>query len=113
MSYSVYSIRLNEDVWLWRKFLRRNEPKAGAQAYYVGSTGVDVEDRLKAHMAGNPGRGGNAVVRRFANTSTGEADVSCLGTYATREEAEAAEQAEASRLRRGGMGVWVNRKPRR
>jgi hypothetical protein len=113
MSFSVYSIRLSQDVWLWRKFFRRNEDAAGAQAFYVGSTGVAVDDRVEAHMAGNPGRGGNDVVRRFANTTTGEVEVACLGTYATRAEAEAAEKAEASRLRRGGMGVWCNQKPRR
>jgi hypothetical protein len=107
VNYFVYAVRLDERVWSWRKFLKRNKHSQGQMAFYVGSTGVSISDRIKAHMAGNPGKGGNDVVRRFSSPG---AEVVCLGAYATRAEAETAEKQEALRIRSLGVGVWSNEK---
>jgi Uri superfamily endonuclease len=104
--FRVYVVTLAESVWGCGKFAARNtNADRGQIPVYVGSTGLSIEDRIARHKAG--GLGGNNIVANYHEGHTS------MGSFATREEAEAAEQRVAYALRSRGVGVWVNKKKRR
>ena len=107
--FTVYAIRLTPSVWDSPKFQKRNKSADPSRdAFYVGSTGKDVKDRMVAHLAGNPGKGGTKIVRDYH-----ESGPVVIAECGSRQEAEAAEKAYAEAMQSAGHGIWSNRKARR
>lgn len=113
--FHVYRVALRDAIRTCAKFVARNPHVVAEQSacFYVGSTGLDVNDRIQAHINGT-GRGGHHIVRDYASTGMrGRVNVVTVRDFATRAEAEAFEKEHAASLVAQGYGIWVNHKARR
>jgi len=102
--YRIYVIRLSNRVLHRRRFRNANPHyEDGRPAVYVGSTVQDVEVRFEQHKKG--GMFANTYAHQFGKRLFSYA-YEDLPSYATKEEAVAAERAHAEELRSRGWAVW-------
>jgi len=102
-TYNVYVIELSRDVLQHNRFVEANlYLRADKPCVYVGSTCLAPEDRFQQHLDGHKSNryaheyGVQLLPRLYRN----------LQGFATREQAEAAEEKRALSLRKRGYAVW-------
>jgi hypothetical protein len=103
-TYSVYVVRLDDDVLSVKRFRERNpQYRPGKPCAYVGMTSRSPDERFKQHLAGYRAcrhvkkYGKHLMRRQFARLNP-----------MTRQQAERVEVDLARRLRQRGYGVWQN-----
>jgi predicted GIY-YIG superfamily endonuclease len=102
MPYSVYIIKLERTVHTKGRFKKANPlQQAGKPCFYVGSTSKQPDERFLQHKSGIKS---NRFVHEFGERRIGLSKV--FENFKTRQEAEAAEEKIALRLREKGYGVW-------
>ena len=101
-SFRLYVVGLSDEVRQSKRFRRANSGPGSKGCVYVGSTAHDAAHRFAQHKEGRlSNRGwvtkyGTRLLRKLMPSVT----------YATRDEAEAAEAALAESLRKEGYHVW-------
>ena len=103
--HRVYVFRLQDRVWKESPRFRRANPdyRPGKPVVYVGSTGLAIDQRLEAHLAG--GRTANRYVNKYFKRKMPR-EYEHIPVYKTRRRAEAREKRTALELRARGWGVW-------
>ena len=103
MPYTLYVIELDREVLTRSRFSKANpDHRPDKPCVYVGSTWLTAETRFAQHKSGVKSNryvrdsGVKLMPRLYRNHQT----------YATRAEAEAAEERVALRLRKRGCAVW-------
>lgn len=102
--YTVYVIELDDEVWGKSARFRAANPdwNPAKPCLYVGSTALTPEERFQQHLRGYKsnafahGYGKRLMPRLYRSWQD----------YATREEAERAEERRALSLRKRGYAVW-------
>lgn len=109
-SYHVYIIDLKKAVLGLRKFKERNANYIeGKPCVYVGSTGINVEERFKQHVCGHKSKKGkrlsNKYAKKFGNRLRYK-DMKNIRTRKTRPSIEQKESEVIKELRSKGWAVW-------
>ena len=102
----VYVIELESGVLKNKKFLEKNpDMKKGKLCVYVGSTGIDPEERFAQHKRGYKA---NKYVKKFGTCLRLDLVPKYKKLFKNSTESEAAEERHAVRLRKRGYAVWQN-----
>ena len=102
----MYVIRLDERVWDLARMRKRNPDRDPRKpCYYVGHTGVAVEERWRTQKEG---RRASPTARKYGLYLT-PSKYRKLPVLASRAEAEDLEARHAAELRRQGYGVCEGR----
>lgn len=96
--YSVYKVPLGQAVWSDHKFSEANKSaNRELTPYYIGSTGIPVNERFAKHKAGVKH---NKYVHQYGK------GVSQESKHSTWDLAHAAEKALANKLRAEGHPIY-------
>jgi len=102
----VYVIELKRTVLNNKKFLEKNpDMKKGKLAVYVGSTGIDPEERFAQHKKGYKA---SKYVKKFGTCLRLDLVPKYKKPFKNSDDAKAAEARHAARMRKRGYGVWQN-----
>lgn len=105
-TYRVYVIELDPDVMSKTRFAKANpDRREDKPCVYVGSTVLTPEERFQRHLEG---RKASKYVTEFGVRLRPKLYRN-VGPFELREQAEAAEERLAERLRKRGYGVGVVR----
>ena len=103
----VYVIELKRTVLKNKKFLEKNpDMKKGKLCVYVGSTGIDPEERFAQHKRGY--KSGLKFVTKFGKCLRLDLVPKYKKPFKNSDDAKAAEARHAVRMRKRGYGVWQN-----
>ena len=112
--YCVYVIALKKEVLKEKKFTIMNpQYQQGKKCYYVGSTSLTPEERLRIHVEAIPTKKGTKQFNKYVNRySDGlrPGQYKSLGFFDSRKEAMLKEKAKAKRLRSKGHAIWTDGK---
>jgi hypothetical protein len=107
MSRRIYVIELDPEVWKEPRFRRQNTElgdRTPRGYYYVGQTGLSVEERFKQHMRGFRS---NRYVKRYGRRLVMNLmQEKYWPPQTTTSKAEAAERRRADSLRKRGCAVY-------
>ena len=102
----VYVIELKRTVLKKKKFLEKNpDMKKGKLCIYVGSTGIDPEERFAQHKRGYKA---SKYVEKFGICPRLDLVPKYKKSFKNSDDAKAAEARHAVRMRKRGYGVWQN-----
>ena len=110
--YCVYVVALKSEVLNDKKFAKKNPQYIeGKKCYYIGSTSLTPEERLRIHVEAIPTKKGNRQCNKYVNRfSDGlrPGKYKSMGYFDSRAEAERNEKEKARRLRNKGHAIWTD-----
>jgi GIY-YIG catalytic domain len=105
MSYNLYVIELDKEVWKNKRFRERNPDYKGEKpCVYIGQTARTPELRFEQHKAG---KRANRFAKRFGLKLRPKNYRKHQG-YEKRNRAKLEEKRLAERLQKKGYAVWWN-----
>ena len=109
-TYRVYIIDLKKTVLKCPKFKARNPKyKEGKPCVYVGSTGINTEERFKQHVYGKKSKKGKSLSNKYAKKFGKKLrykDMKKIRPRKTRTSIELNEEGVAIELQSRGWAVW-------
>ena len=109
-TYRVYIVDLKKAVLGLKKFTARNpDYQEGKPCVYVGSTGINVEERLKQHLRGKKPKKGKSLSNRYVKEYGKRLrynDMKKIRPRKTRLSIEKKEAEVAKELQSKGWAVW-------
>ena len=109
-TYRVYIVDLEKAVLGLKKFKSRNPNyQEGKPCVYVGSTGIDVEERFRQHVCGTKSKKGKSLSNKYAKKYGKRLrynDMNIIRPRKTRASIERKEADVAMELQSRGWAVW-------